>query len=100
MTMSKDEKEHLLELHSMVDGYLNLIIEAVKEDNTGILSKATTQGTAITHLVKEYRQTHIAQIEGKHVSPLNSLLFVDMLTSYRRIKDHALNIAEALAGEK
>ncbi len=100
MAMSKEERRRLLELHALVHEYLTMITQAVKENNSGILSKATTQGTAITHLMKEHRETHIAQIEGKHVSPLNSLLFVDMLTSYRRIKDHALNIAETVAGEK
>ncbi len=100
MAMSEEEQRRLLELHSLVDEYLTMVTQAVKENNAGILSKATTQGTAITRLMKELRETHIAQIEGKHVSPLNSLLFVDMLTSYRRIKDHALNIAETVAGEK
>jgi Na+/phosphate symporter len=29
-----------------------------------------------------------------------SLIYTDMLTAYRRIKDHAFNIAEVLIGEK
>jgi Na+/phosphate symporter len=31
---------------------------------------------------------------------MKSLIYMDMLSSYRRIKDHSLNIAEVVAGEK
>jgi Na+/phosphate symporter len=37
--------------------------------------------------------------DGK-ASPLKSLICMDMLNSYRRIKNHTFNIAEVLAGEK
>ena len=33
-------------------------------------------------------------------TPLHSLVFTDMLNNYRRMKDHSLNIAEVIAGEK
>ena len=77
-----------------------MIRRAVTEDNVGILSKARTQGDMITHMMKDLRQTHLERVEKKHASALSCLIFVDMLQSYRKIKDHALNIAEAVAGEK
>ena len=76
------------------------INESIREDNAAVLSKALTQGDAITHLVKECRAKHLGRVETGHTSPLKSLIFTDMLSAYRRIKDHALNIAETLAGEK
>jgi Na+/phosphate symporter len=39
-------------------------------------------------------------LQKEEVSPLFSLVYMDMLNFYRRMKDHALNIAEVLAGEK
>ena len=77
-----------------------MINAAVKDNNTDILSKANTQGDTITHAMKDCRQSHLTRVERKHVSPLDCLIFVDILQSYRKIKDHALNIAEAVAGEK
>jgi Na+/phosphate symporter len=50
--------------------------------------------------VKHYRNSHLARLERKETAPLASLVFMDMLSAYRRIKDHGLNIAEVLAGEK
>ena len=42
----------------------------------------------------------LARVGTGQATPLKSLIFTDMLNAYRRIKDHALNIAEVLAGEK
>ena len=42
----------------------------------------------------------LERLAGGEISPLLSLVVPDMLSAYRRIKDHALNIAEVLSGEK
>jgi len=93
-------RDEILDLHDHVIQYVDFINEGVREENIDILSKAATQGDALTHLVRQCRSEHLHRVEAGHASPLKSLIFTDMLTSYRRIKDHAVNIAEALAGEK
>jgi phosphate:Na+ symporter len=50
--------------------------------------------------MKEYRRQHLERLQKEEVSPFFSLAFTDMLNFYRRMKDHALNIAEVVAGEK
>ncbi|MHC4689240.1 MAG: Na/Pi cotransporter family protein, partial [Planctomycetota bacterium] len=98
--MSEFSKNEILELHDRVSTYIRFINESVKEENKEILSKANTKGDAITHFIKECRTKHLQRVGTEYTSPLKSLIFTDMLNSYRRIKDHALNIAETLAGEK
>ena len=61
--------------------------------------KATSDGDHITSIMKDYRTRHLARLAREEVTPLKSLIFTDMLAAYRRMKDHALNIAEALAAE-
>jgi len=100
LKVSDAGKEEILDLHEKISDYVRLIGQAVKEGNEAVLSKAQTRGDAITHLVKQYRTKHLERVESGHILPLKSLIFTDILTSYRRIKDHGLNIAEALAGEK
>ena len=65
-----------------------------------MVRKMRTKGLAVTKLMKESRERHLARVGEGIVSPLMSLIYTDMLTAYRRIKDHAFNIAEVLAGEK
>ncbi len=97
---SEECKNDLLALHARVQEYLEMINTAVAQNNDQILSKARTEGDEITHMMKEARARHLDRVEQQHVSPLGSLVVTDMLTAYRKIKDHGLNIAEALAGEK
>ncbi|MBW8015474.1 MAG: Na/Pi cotransporter family protein [Planctomycetes bacterium] len=100
MEMLSETRDEIIQLHERVLQYLSMINEAVKEDNVRIVLKAGTLGDAITHLIKEYRTNHLERVESGDVSALKSLIITDMLNAYRRVKDHALNIAEVLAGEK
>ena len=100
LSLRDESKKDLLDLHDHVAAYVDLVNEGVQEGRRELVSKARTQGDAITHLVKECRQRYLAAVCNEPTAPLATLIFSDMLNSYRRIKDHALNIAEALAGEK
>jgi phosphate:Na+ symporter len=97
-------REKLLALHSRVATYINKVNSYVKKgekaDMTSLLSWATTEGAAIGMLMKEFRRQHLERLQNEEVSPFFSLAFTDILNYYRRMKDHALNIAEVVAGEK
>ena len=98
--MSDEGLREIIELHDNVADYIKFINTAVDQENEEILSQAQTKGQAITFLMKESRSKHISRVGIGHTTPLKSLIYTDMLNAYRRIKDHALNIAEVLAGEK
>jgi phosphate:Na+ symporter len=99
-TFSEPAREHLLALHDSVAEYMIMITAAVHADNVDILSKAETSGQHITHLFKDFSKLHMSRLEQGQCSPLGGLMYADMLQSYRKIRSHGLNIAEALAGEK
>ena len=100
MEMMAATRDEILELHGRLLEYVSMINDAVAENNVRIVLKARSRGDEITHLIKEYRTNHLERVEAGDLSPLKSLIITDMLNSYRRVKDHALNIAEVLAGEK
>lgn len=97
---SDENWNELLSLHEKVDEYIELINRGVSEDRPEVLSKARVQGEAITFEMKESRSKHLARVGTEQAAPLASLIYNDMLNAYRRVKDHGLNIAEAVAGEK
>ena len=100
MEMMATTRNEILELHGRLQEYISMINDAVTENNVRIVLKAQSRGDEITHLIKEYRTNHLERVEKGDISPLKSLIITDMLNAYRRVKDHALNIAEVLAGEK
>ncbi len=93
-------KAKLLTLHDRVAAYIARIDEAMRNESTCHIDWATTEGAAITEQMKEIRRKHLARLQKEEVSPYFSLAYTDMLNFYRRMKDHALNIAEVVAGEK
>ncbi len=92
----------LTDLHEKVEEYIDLINEGIERENNTpeYFSIMQTKGLAVTNLMKECRSRHLARVGDGVASPLMSLIYTDMLTGYRRIKDHAFNIAEVLSGEK
>ncbi|MEI6890712.1 MAG: Na/Pi cotransporter family protein [Pontiella sp.] len=93
-------KEKLLTLHDRVSVYIIKVDQFMKDNNADVLTWANTEGAAISKLMKEIRSEHLARLLKEEVSPYFSLAFTDMLNFYRRMKDHALNIAEVVNGEK
>lgn len=98
--ISPQARDELLTLHQKTAAYVAMISTAIENDDQTILSEAMSKGTAITKLMKEFRSRHLQRVSEGKASPHKSLIYTDMLNSYRRIKDHGFNIAEVLAGEK
>jgi phosphate:Na+ symporter len=92
--------EKLMTLHDRVAAYINKVNRYMKDDSGDLLSWASTEGTAISKLMKDLRAKHLERLQNEEVSPYFSLAYTDILNFYRRMKDHALNIAEVIAGEK
>ncbi len=90
----------ILALHDKTAEYVDLVNSCVKEERSEGITKARVGGDAITYEMKEARDQHLDRLTHKQTDPLASLIFIDMLNAYRRVKDHGLNIAEAVAGEK
>ncbi len=100
LELHEEGKKAFEQLHTMVKDYLIMINEAVEEEAGDILTRAQTKGASITHKIKQFRSEHLDRVSAGETSPLHSFIFTDILNSYRKIKDHALNIAETIAGEK
>jgi phosphate:Na+ symporter len=101
LPLDEPAREKLLALHARVSAYIQRVNMSVKDDEKkNILTWATDEGTAIGLLMKDFRRQHLERLQNEEVSPFFSLAFTDILNYYRRMKDHALNIAEVVAGEK
>ncbi|MDF7824721.1 Na/Pi cotransporter family protein [Pontiellaceae bacterium B12227] len=100
MSLEGVAKDNLLKLHDRVTAYIIRVDQFMKDENPDVLTWASTEGAAIAKLMKEIRKEHLQRLQKEEVSPYFSLAYTDMLNFYRRMKDHALNIAEVVNGEK
>ncbi len=96
----EEVRTELQELHVAVTDYLALIGRAYERRQMDILSEARSEGDAITHRVKESRGRFLQRMSREKFDPQVIVAYNAQLNAYRRVRDHILNVAEALAGEK
>ena len=100
LQLPEKEKEDIGYLHEAASSYLELINNGFATRYKEILVKAHPQSDTITHKVRKIRTQHIERLSDARIEPVITMIFADMLNAYRRVKDHTLNIAETIAGEK
>lgn len=101
LAFSEAGQDEMLALHDQVMELIRALNKAVETNaHGGFMQSIAAMGTSITKQIKFYRENHMERLENDTTSPLTGLVFPDMLNSYRRIKDHAYNIAEVFEGEK
>lgn len=97
---SNQDKASVTELHMLVTDYVASTSLAVREEDSTIMDQAMSNGKIINRKVKQFRSAHLNNLGTDQYSPVLNLIFTDILSAYRHIKDHAFNIAEVVAGEK
>lgn len=100
LILSDAGRDELLDLQERASDYIRMVNDAERNENRDILTRAQTGSVAFTKTMKTYRSQHLTRLSDNQVAPLASLVFTDMLNNYRRMKDHAFNIAEVISGEK
>ncbi|MDP6635447.1 MAG: Na/Pi cotransporter family protein [Phycisphaerae bacterium] len=100
LEFSRTDRDSILELHDEVAGYVDLVSTACRQNRPEVVTKAHSMGDGISHLARRLRNQHLAEVAENRPAPLVTVIYTDMLNAYRRVKDHAMNVAEALAGEK
>ena len=100
LKLTEAQLSDLLKLHKGVSDYSIMICNAIKLGQPDVISKARSEGDTITRQAKVIRQNYLESLAENRVDPHLTIAYTATLNSYRKIKDHLLNIAEALAGEK
>ncbi len=100
LELSDTQRKDLESLHLLVTDYLQLVIDAFEHNRAEVITRAHSAGAAITRRIKDLRSIHLTSLTAGKVEPVVSTSYLTMLLNYRRLKDHCLNIAEVVAGEK
>ncbi len=90
----------LLTLHNMVAEYLRVVDEAHVQQNRNILTVLAPARKATRRLIKRLRREHLEDLSREEIAPQVSVAFMAALNAYTRVRDHSLNVAEAVAGRK
>lgn len=98
--LTDTQRKDLESLHLLASDYLSLVIDAFEHNRVEVVPRAHSAGAAVTKRIKDLRSIHLTNLSTARVEPIVSTSYLTMLLNYRRLKDHCLNIAEAVAGDK
>ena len=94
------QQEELLGLHDLIASYYDAVHAGLDHASEHYLAEIRQRSREITDEIRELRDRHWNRLSEETVDPLISTSYMDIATSYRRIKDHLLNIGEAVVGGK
>jgi phosphate:Na+ symporter len=103
LELPAEERRHLKELHVLVTGLLKQLHRPLVEEtipDPSLMVEFQPDAAKVIKVMKDFRHEHLETFARQSHNPLMSLVYTDMLTAFRRLRDHAFNVAEVLAGEK
>jgi len=86
------------EVASKVKELLTLINENITRRKTNILSQSGSLEGEINKMRSDLRRAHIERLKRGDCDVDQGLVFIDMLSSFEKIGDHAFNIAQSISG--
>ena len=104
LKLSESSQAELLNLHDMCRTFAQMVCEAFRQGKIhamDLLNHIHSDATAITARVKEIRSQQLTRMADHDptLNPINTVVILDMLNLYRRLKEDCLNIGESMLEE-
>ena len=102
--LTENSQAELLNLHDTCRTFAQTVCEAFRQGKLhamDLLNHVHSDATAITARVKEIRTKQLASMadHDSSINPLATVVVLDMLNLYRRLKEDCLNIGESMLEE-
>ncbi|MGV7928874.1 MAG: Na/Pi cotransporter family protein [Spirochaetota bacterium] len=88
------------EIAGKVREFIVLLRDNLMTDRADILPRAKVLEDRIDELRRDLKKGHVQRLNQGLCDVPSGLIFIDMLTSFEKIGDHAFNVAEGIAGER
>lgn len=88
------------EIAAKVREFLVLLRDNLMADRPDVLPRARVLEDRIDELRRNLKKGHIQRLNQGLCDVPSGLIFIDMLTSFEKIGDHAFNVAEGIAGAR
>lgn len=98
LELPREQQYELLQLHRLVGEFVRNAKEANESQEAMTEEQAQEMNKGVTRYVKKLRDEHLQRMTSSPIDPKLSLIYTDLLTDYRRVRAHALNIHDATLG--
>jgi phosphate:Na+ symporter len=98
LQFDEEHSQGLLSLHEKNKALIELVLQQINNPRDFQQLEAIQQaGFEITQLVRSLRSMHWSRLAEEQYEPLISTTYTDMLSSYRKIKEHLVQVAETIS---
>lgn len=98
--MTDSAKEDLDEMFALTLFTVTEAIQALEENDKELAKDVVKKEEEIDKMERKLRKQHILRVHEGACSGQAGIVFVDIISNLERIGDHAVNIAEAVLGER
>ena len=99
LDFSEDGWKDLRDFHREVFAFFTLVCNAFKDEDVSSMRKIYDEANRLNDLADEVRKAHLVRMKEGSCGALPALTFSDMAVALRRIKNHTVNLHEALFAE-
>jgi phosphate:Na+ symporter len=96
---SDKAREEIKEMYEAVLKMTNKAITALKENNLELARQVVEEDDIVDELEKKLRNKHIERLNLGLCHPTAGVVFLDIISNFERIGDHAVNLAQVVLGE-
>lgn len=100
LELPPEHQEELRVFHDQVGEFLRQVTEAYESREALSHEEVRKVSDAISEKERELREEHLRLMTRSQVEPNLIVVVTGILTNYRRVRAHALNIHEAMANEE
>lgn len=99
LPFSEKAADELQEMYGKVDDMLARAIEAFEKEDEELAKAVVDQDDVVDHMERTLRKSHITRINEKVCFPPSGVIYLDVISNFERIADHATNFAQVVLGE-
>ena len=91
---SESALEELREIYQMTLNFIKEALQSVEENDIQLADSLEEKHKNIDQLERKLRKTHISRLNRGECTPQAGVNFIDIISHYTRVADHAMNLAE------
>lgn len=100
VTMTDDAMDDLTEMFKLTIATVIKSLDALDTTSHELAREVAEQEDLIDKMERKFRKKHILRVNEGRCSAQAGIVFVDIVSNLERIGDHAVNIAEAILGNR
>jgi phosphate:Na+ symporter len=96
------QKLEFREVHELNKSYVSMVVQfysSRRSNVTDLMTEVYAQGHNLTRKVKSIRDQFIKRMSMEQCNPQVVIAFNTQINAFRRVREHAQNVAEALSGQ-